>query len=63
MLNIPLATYFTDDYVINPSTTLYIKWLKKQYRNTINHSSLLFAIGEQMAHDYSLYYNKYFYQL
>ena len=51
MLNIPLATYFTDDYVINPSTTLYIKWLKKQYRNTINHPSLLFAIGEQMAHD------------
>lgn len=57
-LNIPLVTYFTDDYVINPPTDFYLAWLKRIYSVTINQSRKLFAIGRQMAYDYSVLYKK-----
>lgn len=59
-LKLPLVSYFTDDYVINPPSDLYVRILKHYYKKTIQQSSLLFAIGEQMALSYSEYYNRQF---
>lgn len=59
-LNLPMATYFTDDYVINPPSDCYNKLLKKVYMRTVVHSDKLFAIGKKMADDYTAYYNKEF---
>lgn len=59
-LKMPLASYFTDDYVINPPVDLYNRLLKHYYNRTIRNSSLLYAIGEQMASRYSEYYNRCF---
>lgn len=59
-LKIPLVTYFTDDYVLNPPSDLYIYLLRYYYRKTIDRSSKLFAIGTQMADDYSTYYQREF---
>ena len=59
-LKIPLATYFTDDYVLNPPSNIYIKWLKSCYKKTIAQSRLLFAIGNQMASDYTEYFKRQF---
>ena len=59
-LNLPLATYFTDDYIINPPSNCYNKLLKRVYKRTIYHSEKLFAIGKKMADDYTAYYNRVF---
>lgn len=59
-LGIPLATYFTDDYVINARRTLYNRILCRHYKKTIQHSRSLFAIGEQMAARYSSFYGRQF---
>ena len=60
ILNLPLATYFTDDYIINPPSNCYNKLLKRVYKRTIDHSEKLFAIGKKMADDYTAYYNREF---
>ena len=60
-LKVALVSYFTDDYVINPPTNVYSYWLKRYYKRTICQSKMLFAIGEQMAQDYSAFYNRTFY--
>lgn len=57
-LTLPLVSYFTDDYVINPPTNFYNRLLKHYYKKTIRCSSLLYAIGGQMALSYSNYYNR-----
>lgn len=62
-LKIPLASYFTDDYVINTPDTLYNWFLKKYYSKTVSRSSALFGIGKAMADDYSVYYHKQFYPI
>lgn len=59
-LNLPMATYFTDDYIINPPSDCYNWFLKKVYKKTVNHSEKLFAIGKKMADDYTAYYNREF---
>ena len=59
-LNLPLATYFTDDYIINPPSDSYNKLLKRVYKRTIDHSAKLFAIGKKMSDDYTAYYNREF---
>lgn len=59
-LNIPLFTYFTDDYIINSPSTVYLRWLKYYYKKTIKQSHLLFAIGNQMADDYTEYFKRKF---
>lgn len=59
-LNLPMATYFTDDYIINPPSDCYIKLLKRAYRRTIAQSDKLFAIGKKMADDYTTYFNREF---
>ncbi len=60
ILNLPLATYFTDDYIINPPSDYYNKLLKRSYKRTIDCSEKLFAIGKKMADDYTVYYNREF---
>lgn len=59
-LKIPLATYFTDDYILNTPTDIYNRLLKCFYKRTIDSSSRLYAIGKQMAEDYSLFYHREF---
>ncbi len=59
-LNIPLVSYFTDDYVIFPSPNFYTKILKKCYKRTISRSRKLYVIGKKMAEEYSHYYNREF---
>ena len=60
MLNLPLAAYFTDDYIINPPSDCYNKLLKRVYRKTVACSVKLFAIGKKMANDYTAYYGREF---
>ncbi|MDD4156980.1 MAG: hypothetical protein PHY08_10455 [Candidatus Cloacimonetes bacterium] len=64
-LSRPLITFFTDDYLIYPRNKNIFNIIqklrmKKFYNNTINHSKLLFAIGDIMAHEYSKYFGKMF---
>lgn len=59
-LNLPLATYFTDDYIINPPSDCYNIYLKRVYKETISHSAKLFAIGRKMADEYTSYYHREF---
>ena len=59
-MRIPMATYFTDDYVINTRPSFYNRILCLYYKRTIKHSRLLFAIGEQMATRYSSYFGRRF---
>lgn len=58
--NLPLVSYFTDDYIINPKQTLYIRILKKYFYTTVKESKALFAIGKQMSDVYTSYFNKTF---
>ena len=60
MLDLPLAAYFTDDYIINPPSDIYNRLLKRAYRRTVARSVKLFAIGKKMANDYTAYYNREF---
>ena len=59
-LSLPLVTYFTDDYVLNTTNNIYNWFLKRIYKKTILRSTKLYAIGVQMAEDYSLYYGRTF---
>lgn len=65
---VPLVTYFTDDYLIYPKTkNLFDRIqkirMKKFYNKTVNHSSLCFAIGNVMAEEYSTFFGKEFYSI
>ncbi|MBE6198113.1 MAG: glycosyltransferase [Rikenellaceae bacterium] len=61
--NLPLFTYFTDDYVINSTAKgvvekIHYRLLCKQYKKTIRRSSRAYVIGEKMQKDYSEMYSK-----
>ena len=58
--NIPVAVYFTDDYVIYPKRTLYRRYLIKVYKRTLEYASQYFAIGKQMAQEYTDFFGKRF---
>lgn len=63
--NVPLYTYFTDDYIIYPQYTNLLEVLQKFrlkgiYEKTIKRSVSCFSIGEEMSKVYSLKYNKNF---
>lgn len=67
-LNIPLVTYFTDDYLIHPIRRNFLDLIQKErmkrfYFKTVKNSSLLFTIGDQMAKEYSDYFKKQFYSI
>lgn len=64
-MNIPLVTYYTDDYLINsiPRNIFYPlnKWRRNLiYQKTVKQSSLLYAIGSEMAEIYSEYFKREF---
>lgn len=68
ILNIPLAVYYTDDYLINPIQTTLIgkiqKWrIKRYYKKIIHKSVIRFCIGEEMANSYAKYFGKDFYHI
>lgn len=57
-LNIPLVVYFTDDYLIHPSSGNKIsKKSEKAFRKIINHSSARYCIGEQMCEEYARFFD------
>lgn len=63
--NIPLYTYFTDDYIIynipsNLLQRLYHVRLKRQYKKTISCSKKLFVIGTEMSKEYESFYKRKF---
>lgn len=67
-LNIPLVTFFTDDYILYPlHRSLFSSFLRmriiKFYLKTINSSSLLFCIGKKMADEYSIFFKKSFFPI
>lgn len=68
LLKKPLVTYFTDDYIIYPRNRHILdrmqrNRMKRVYKNTINKSSLLFAIGDLMAAEYTAYFGKKFHPI
>lgn len=67
-LDVPLVTFYTDDYVIHSIKRNWLyqfnKWrINRIYSRTINRSDLLFAIGDKMAKEYSSYFGKQFYPI
>lgn len=67
-LNIPLATFYTDDYIIYPHfyglTGSYLKnKLIASYRKIISESNLCFAIGDIMSKEYAEYFGKKFHPI
>lgn len=64
-LNIPLTTYFTDDYILNPIAKNFYQWCEQKYLTkiflrTILQSSHRFVIGTEMVSEYSKYFEKSF---
>lgn len=67
-LDIPIATFFTDDYILNPSAGGLIghfhrKKLIKNYKEIVKRSCLCFAIGDLMSKEYGQYFGKCFYPI
>lgn len=65
LFEIPLAIYYTDDYLFSLSNGNLLGKLKyhiveKLYRKVIGNSVAQFAIGELMAEEYTRYFNKQF---
>lgn len=63
--SLPLISYFTDDYLIyaisrDPLSYLQKVRIKKYYKNTIAHSSMLYTISDLMSNEYSKYFNRRF---
>ncbi len=63
---LPLAVYYTDDYLFSlPQNTLIQKnkyrGIKKLYKKVVDEASLHFAIGELMAQEYSVFFNRRFF--
>jgi len=68
LYSLPLVTYFTDDYLLysKPRNTLEViqkHRIRNFYNKTINHSSLLFAIGDLMADEYTNHFKKKFHPI
>lgn len=68
MLNKPLITYFTDDYLISPKKRNLLdiiqRWrMQRFYKRTVEQSSLLFTIGELMSTEYTKYFGKDFFPI
>lgn len=64
-LNIPLAVYFTDDYILNPQTDNIIdkvrnSLLRKIFKKTVSHAKLCFAIGDSMKKEYTKFFHRNF---
>lgn len=60
-LNIPLVTFYTDDYVINSVKegilhNFHQRRINNIYREVISHSKLRYVIGETMAKEYRKYF-------
>ncbi len=68
LLDKPLVTYFTDDYILYPKNRNFLDRIqrikmKRVYKNIINKSSKLFVIGDLMANDYTNHFSKQFYPI
>lgn len=67
-LSIPLAVYYTDDYLLSLPQNTFLQRKKynrinKLYKSIVEASSAHFAIGEMMAGEYSRYFNKPFHPI
>ena len=66
--NIPLAVYFTDDYLLHwPKKSFIDRWRNKKdtmtFKQIVEKSALRFCIGEKMCEEYSAYFGKDFYPI
>lgn len=67
-LNIPMCSYFTDDYIIYPQ---YKSITGKRHKKRLNElsdcvidkSALLFSIGDEMTKEYKKHFNRTFYPI
>ncbi len=66
-LNIPLISYFTDDYILSQEFSgldiinrYSSSLLETTYKRTINKSSKLYTIGKSMSEHYAKYFNREF---
>jgi glycosyltransferase involved in cell wall biosynthesis len=60
-LKVPLVEYYTDDYLLYSIKRNLFYWFEKRrlqkiFRRSVSHSQLHFAIGDQMAKEYSDYF-------
>ena len=67
-LNIPLCSYFTDDYIIYPqykslAGKMHKKRLVELSNCVIRKSTLLFSIGDEMTKEYEKHFNRTFYPI
>ena len=67
-LKIPLVVYYTDDYLIYPVDRDFFDTIQKKrmlsfYKKTIHKASLHFAIGREMAQEYSSYFHESFFPI
>ncbi len=67
-LDVPLVTFFTDDYLIHPLKNNIVDKIQhyrmeRFYKQTIKCSSTCFAIGEDMANEYMKKFNTKFYYI
>lgn len=68
LYSLPLVSYFTDDYILYSKPKNILEVIQKHrirhfYNKTINHSSLLFAIGDLMADEYTKHFKKKFHPI
>lgn len=59
-LQIPMAVYYTDDYVVNAKPSIYRNSLIKSYQKLIEECEQFYAIGEEMADAYAQFFGKRF---
>lgn len=59
-LQIPMAVYYTDDYVVNAKPSIYRNSLIKSYQKLIEECEQFYAIGEEMAGAYAQFFGKRF---
>jgi hypothetical protein len=67
-LEIPLVSYFADDYLIYPKPKGVFDKIQKIriksfFKKTVNNSQLLFGIGDLMVEEYSKYFGKQFFPI
>ena len=68
LLNVPICSYFTDDYIIYPqykslTGRMHKKRLVGLTNCVIDKSTLLFSIGDEMTKEYEKHFNRTFYPI
>lgn len=62
-LNIPLVTYFGDDYLLNPSFKTVLekiqhRRIKRFWKESVERSKICYGIGDELCKSYSAYFKR-----